>query len=234
MKNTKSIAQRLMVLYVTFILVIALSLVAKIIPDSKMGYNAGIAMRDMIVNSDQDQKIYMLPSINYEPFENEAQLDQLNIANTTTQVRIYNESATFIVSEISEEGTKALSSIGGSSVYYYTNILYIAIFIWMLVLIARIILSLRRSMIDQTPVCRSNVLRVRLIGSIVIATELINATATWSVQRKAAEVLSGSGFNIDTAFTPDYWLIMLGILVLFMGELFAVAHSLSEEQKFTI
>ena len=39
---------------------------------------------------------------------------------------------------------------------------------------------------------------------------------------------------IDTSFPISYWNILIGVLVLFTAEVFAIGYRLSEEQKLTI
>ena len=51
---------------------------------------------------------------------------------------------------------------------------------------------------------------------------------------KAAELLAGTDIIIDTSFPISYWNILIGVLVLFTAEVFAIGYRLSEEQKLTI
>ena len=54
------------------------------------------------------------------------------------------------------------------------------------------------------------------------------------VERRAAELLAGSGYTVNTEFRISYAMIIMGILILFAAEVFAVGQNLSEEQKYTI
>ncbi|MFI3285337.1 MAG: DUF2975 domain-containing protein [Rikenellaceae bacterium] len=232
MKDKKSIAKRLMVLYISFILVIVLAIVGRLLPDIRAGLAAGNMISSMVEPTDsQYNNIYVLTPIKFEPFTTPIPIVQ---GDSTINISAYNDNASLIIKECSEETSLAINAIGNHPIYYITSLLISIVCVWMLVLIARIILSLRRSMIEEHSVDKSNVKRVRWIGGILIGSELAGAIMAWRVNLHAAQLLTGSELNVDTSFSPDYWLIMLGILILFMGELFAITHSLSEEQKLTI
>ena len=51
---------------------------------------------------------------------------------------------------------------------------------------------------------------------------------------RAAELLAGSGYTVDAGFHVSYAMIIMGILILFAAEVFAIGQNLSEEQKLTI
>ena len=54
------------------------------------------------------------------------------------------------------------------------------------------------------------------------------------MNRRAAVLLADSGFTVDTSFHFSYLMIIMGILILFAAEVFAIGQNLSEEQKLTI
>ena len=49
----------------------------------------------------------------------------------------------------------------------------------------------------------------------------------------AAELLAGNGYAVDTGFHVSYSMVIMGILILFAAEVFAIGQNLSEEQKLT-
>ena len=53
-------------------------------------------------------------------------------------------------------------------------------------------------------------------------------------RRRAAELLAGNGYAVDTGFHVSYSMVIMGILILFAAEVFAIGQNLSEEQKLTI
>ena len=54
------------------------------------------------------------------------------------------------------------------------------------------------------------------------------------MSRRAAELLAGNGYAVDTGFHVSYSMVIMGILILFAAEVFAIGQNLSEEQKLTI
>ena len=69
---------------------------------------------------------------------------------------------------------------------------------------------------------------------VVPGAELISDTVNWAMNSRAAELLAGSGYTVNTEFRISYAMIIMGILILFAAEVFAVGQNLSEEQKYTI
>ncbi len=232
MKDKKSIAKRLMTIYVTFILVILLAITGQLSPDFKKGFEAGDMLRSTIEASDTEHSnIFMLTPVNLIPFENAI---PITVGDSLVTVTGYCDRATLIAKIQGEGQVSGLAFYGDSPIYYASSMLIVLVFIWMLVLIAKIMLSLRRSIKEERAVDKKNVTRVRFIGAILIVSELASALLGRGINLRAAEVLSGSGLSVDTSYSPDLLIVMLGILILFMGELFSLSHTLSEEQKFTI
>ena len=90
-------------------------------------------------------------------------------------------------------------------------LLYLAIIVLMFVIIH----SLRRSIREERTLDKRNVWYLRAIGMLTIVTELISDT-------------------VDAGFHVSYAMIIMGILILFAAEVFAIGQNLSEEQKLTI
>ena len=72
----------------------------------------------------------------------------------------------------------------------------------------------------------ANGLAVHLAGSLEAFARRMNS--------RAAELLAGSGYTVDAGFHVSYAMIIMGILILFAAEVFAIGQNLSEEQKLTI
>ncbi|MFI3333600.1 MAG: DUF2975 domain-containing protein [Rikenellaceae bacterium] len=233
MKNKKTIAKRLMALYISFILVIALAFVGNFISEFSEGYNAGYKVGRMRLDSNDGNynNVFLLPRVPLEANEN---IIPLSLDDSQFHITAYGDHISLIVEESLDEQTSPFRSVGDHPAYYVTMCILGIAFIWLLVLIGLIIRSVRRSMIEEQSIERSNVRRVRWIAAILIGSELIGTLLTWRMNLQAAELLEGSGLSVDTTFSPDYLIIMLGVLILFMGELFAITHSLSEEQKLTV
>ena len=109
-------------------------------------------------------------------------------------------------------------------------LLYLGIIVLMFVIIH----SLRRSIREERTLDKRNVWYLRTIGLLTILAELISDTVNWAMNSRAAELLAGSGYTVNTGFHISYAMIIMGILILFAAEVFAIGQNLSEEQKYTI
>lgn len=111
-----------------------------------------------------------------------------------------------------------------------TGLSYLAI----LILIALIINSLRKSIRDEQPLRHSNIKRTRAIGILILAAELSEALMKYINNNEAARLLEGTSFEVVGTFPLNYWNVIVGILFLFMAEVLSLGTQLSEEQKLTI
>ncbi len=133
-----------------------------------------------------------------------------------------------------------MSSTGGTGVGHGTGWSFLLHLVaelaqvTILVLMGVIIYSLRRSIRKGLPFMRVNILRTRWIGALILAGEILAASASWIDGRAAASLLAGNGIGIDTSIDISYWNVSMGILILFMAEVVAIGYRLSEEQKLTI
>ena len=107
-------------------------------------------------------------------------------------------------------------------------------YLTILVLIALIINSLRKSIRDEQPLRHSNILRTRAIGILILVAELSEALMKYISNTEAARLLEGTSFEVVGTFPLSYWNVIVGILFLFMAEVLSLGTQLSEEQKLTI
>ena len=97
-----------------------------------------------------------------------------------------------------------------------------------------IIHSLRRSIRDERPLDKRNVWYLRLIGLLTILSEVISSLIGYAMNLQAERLLAGSKWMVASSFELSYSTIIMGILILFSAEVFAIGQNLSEEQKLTI
>ncbi len=116
------------------------------------------------------------------------------------------------------------------SMLWFATIASLAI----LVLFALIINSLRKSIRDEQPVHHANIVRTRWIGGLIILTVLCDSIMQTINAREAARLLADTPLHVLDGFQFDYWNFIIGLLFIFMGEVFSISSQLSEEQKFTI
>ena len=99
------------------------------------------------------------------------------------------------------------------------------IYLAIIVLRFMIIHSLRRSIREERTLDRRNVWYLRTIGLLTIAVELIGNIVDWIMNRRAAVLLADSGFTVDTSIHISYLMIIMGILILFTAEVFAIEQT---------
>lgn len=239
MQNKKSLLQRLLVIYVTFFIVLVASLAHSVLPNFTKGYAEGARMgHDMLRNieSGTPRMIYMLAGIpvergpEFEIGHGSADDPSRSIRGRVTQIALtVGEDAP----GISVYGM-AFRSIGGKVWMYGCMMLGKCFFIAIIVLMFLIIRSLRRSIREERTLDRRNDTMLRAIGGLTILTEVLNDLVAWSMARRAAELLAGSDYLIDTGLRISYTTLIMGILIIFAAEVFAIGQNLSEEQRLTI
>ncbi|MCM1150496.1 MAG: DUF2975 domain-containing protein [Alistipes sp.] len=238
MQNKKRFLQRLLAIYIAFFLVIVAGLALEVLPGFARGFVEGNEMgTDMTRNwaLGAPRMIYMLEGVRIvESPEDVIPTPELAQGiDVKTHIRK-------IGLTVEEEApgasifTLSFRSVGGSGWIYLAIMLCSLAYLAIIVLMFLIIHSLRRSIREEHPLERRNVGLLRIIGLLAIVTELLHDTMDWTMSSRAAELLSGSGYVVDTAFHVSYSTILMGVLILFAAEVFAVGRNLSEEQKLTI
>ena len=227
MQNKKSLLQRLLVIYITFFIVLVASIAHGILPNFSRGAAEGAELGNDIAEkwkSGVPRMIYMLGDIRVTGQPETA----VEIAAAPGVEIKANVRKLALVVEQNAPGTSPLGlafrSIGGSAWLYalvmLCPLLYLAIIVLMFVIIHTL--------------DKRNVWYLRAIGMLTIVTELISDTVDWVMNSRAAELLAGSGYTVDAGFHVSYAMIIMGILILFAAEVFAIGQNLSEEQKLTI
>ncbi len=103
-----------------------------------------------------------------------------------------------------------------------------------LILIAIVINIIRKSIRDEQPLSKRVSIYARTIGLLLIFSEVCVSAGNYMYNHATEFLLQGSGLEVATAFTLDYWNIFMAVLVLFSAEVFSIGIRLSEEQKLTI
>lgn len=236
MQNKKSLLKRLLFLYIALFLVIAAGLVHGLLGSFGRGLADGMEMGAKIAEKLQQQDPRMVYLLSNVPIREKIDDNAL--------IRVDNTEITPIVSRmdliVDEPATNtspvaiAFRSIGGSPWMYACMMLIPLFLLAIIVLMILIIHSLRRSIREERPLDKRNVWYLRLIGLLTILTELINSLVGYAMKLQAERLLAGSNLTVDTTFDLSYTTIIMGILILFSAEVFAIGQNLSEEQKLTI
>lgn len=238
MQNKKSLLQRLLVIYITFFIVLVASIAHGILPNFSRGAAEGAELGNDIAEkwkSGVPRMIYMLgdirvtgqPETAVEIAAGAGRGNQSQRPQTRPGRRAERPGAH------PRWGWHSVRSAGSAWLYALVllcPLLYLAIIVLMFVIIH----SLRRSIREERTLDKRNVWYLRAIGMLTIVTELISDTVDWVMNSRAAELLAGSGYTVDAGFHVSYAMIIMGILILFAAEVFAIGQNLSEEQKLTI
>ncbi len=236
MQNKKPLLKRLFVIYITFAFVLVVGCLQSIIPAFMAGMNTGGELGNEIVenySSENPSKIYVLGGV--PVFLN----DNIEVvsADSTAKVQVATDRISVIATEDAAGAsvtTLAFSSVGGSPWIYLLTMLGPVLHLATIILMFLIINSLRRSIREERTLEERNVWRLRAIGVLVIVAELIQDSVNCYMARRAATMLEGSNYMVDTSFNVSYSMIIMGIMVIFAAEVFAIGRNLSEEQRLTI
>lgn len=239
MQNKKSLLQRMLVIYITFFVVLAAGLTHSLWPKFSRGYNEGAIMGQDIARSlaeGDPREIFILGELPLTdeiafPIEGQDSLSGMRIISEVKHL-------TLTVDRPAKPGTSplrlAFGSLGGNPVFYLLTMLEMASYVAIVVLMFLIINSIRRSIREERTLKRRNIWYLRTIGFLTIFAELSTDFTTWRMKTRAAELLAGTNIDIDTTFTVAYPTIIMGLIIFFTAEVFAIGQNLSEEQKLTI
>lgn len=236
MQNKKIYLQRLLVIYVAFFVVLLAGFAWDIVPNLTRGVEEGARMGHEIAagyEQAQPQAQYMLWNI---PIRN---AEAVAIATDEEQRTVVGEISTLSLSvkEPADERSTmhmAFAAIGNSVLIYALMIGSALCFPIIIVLMYFIIRSVRHSIREELPLGRNNVWLLRAIALLTILTELMSQGGVWLMNNKAAEVLVGSGYEVNTTFQLNFGTLIMGLLLLFAAEVFDIGRELGEEQKLTI
>ena len=237
MQNKKTLLQRLLVIYITFFIVLVASIAHNVVTDFSRGVTDGTELGEDIAqkwSAGNPRMIYMLDTRIVKTPET-----YIEIPSETPgrEIRAQIRRLQLLV-EQDAPGASPLSlafhSIGGSGWLYFMVLLCPLFYLVIVIFMFMIIHSLRRSIREERTLDKKNVWYLRIIGLLTIASELISDLVDWIMSRKAAEILIPQGYTVDTNFHVSYSIIIMGILILFAAEVFAIGQNLSEEQKLTI
>lgn len=236
MQHKTTYLKRLMALYIAFFAVLLVGLTLDVAPGFRQGLAAGTSMgQDLSKQLGQTtpQSSYLLFNC---PLERPT-ATPVATADSLLQITALPSNVTFHVTEPAGDHSKwwyAFAAVGGSPWVYWMTVAAALSFLIIIVLMGLIIRSVRRSIRKEMPLKKCNVWYLRIIALLTICTELCNSISSWMMARRAAELLTDSGYAINTSFQFGYSALIMGLLILFAAELTAIGRDLGEEQKLTI
>ncbi len=216
MTNKKKVLKHLMLIYVFYFVVIIYSFFS-----SLASFRAGYA------EARDEQRQYTLAS------EIISTPDNLKIEGMPEDWKLSIDQIT-LNKEIDHNATVKSEISGQHWLVLLLNLWGAVAFLAVFVLIAVIINSLRKAVRHEHPLMKREITLTRVIGGLVIFGELCFAYAQYLTSREVAVLLADTGLKVQTAFTLNDINIILGVVFLYMAEVFTIGSELSEEQEYTI
>lgn len=121
-------------------------------------------------------------------------------------------------------------SVGVILTAFVALLSYVAVYVLLFVML----LSLSRSMRHGELFQHRNIVRTRVIGFLLIVASVSQSLCSWLNNCSAVELFRGTQYVVDTSFRFDFGGLITALMILFIGEVFAIGYNLSEEQKLTI
>ena len=239
MENKKHLKVRITILYIVYFAVLLGGIIYNTAPAFKQGARLGVEVSKNIMQSLDDEvlrssQIYLCVhgTNNYDI----AEFNKNDHKNTTVTVTSSNFNV--LVSQDSDNDISLFDmifrSIGGSAILYIGSLTIMMLYIVIIVLIFLILHSLRRSVKHDLPLDKRCVWYTRAIGAILIIIDALDSWGQWVMANGAAKYLEGTEFSVNTSFTPNYYMLLLAVIVIFTAEIFSIGSQLGEDQKLTI
>ena len=240
MKNKQAQLKRLMALFVLFLALLVVGFIHNMAGDFGRGFVAGMEAGESIGEGWTAQNhdyTYLIPDVKIAEDFHPVALDSTAAGCDGREVMIQRDAVTLKVrhSDVNLSPMAAsMRVMGDNPMVFYSVMITLLSRAAIIILMIVIILSLKRSIREERPMERANILYMRLIGGLLILSELMDAAGTRLIRSHAAEVLADYSLRVDTSFSISYWNLMMAVMVLFAAEVFAIGQRLSEDQQLTI
>ncbi|MDR2937209.1 MAG: DUF2975 domain-containing protein [Rikenellaceae bacterium] len=226
MKSQSKILKRIDALYIIFFLIVSVSLVVGLTGiDFRAGFNEGFEHgmpgKQMLSPFVELKNDISVTGYNIPVYTN-ADGSVVGMARTNT-----------IDLRLEGPGTARLSPVAstwGMMIMTLAMLLYLGVFVVMLV----ILVELRKSARTNNVFSRNAITLTRMIGAMLITASILGDTGNYIRNNYAARFFEGSDFVIANGFPITFKEIIMGVVVLFIAEIFAIGYDLTEEQKLTI
>ncbi len=241
MKNKQAQLKRLMALFILFLALLAVGFIHSMAGDFGRGFVAGMEAGESIDEEWATRKnhdyTYLIPDVRIDEEFRPAAQDSAAASRSGREVMIQRNAVTLKVRHSAGDLSPMAASmriVGDNPMVFYSALIILLSRAAIIILMIVIILSLKRSIREERPMERANILYMRLIGGLLILSELMDAAGTRLIRSHAAEVLADYGLRVNDSFSISYWNLMMAVMVLFAAEVFAIGQRLSEDQQLTI
>ncbi len=234
MHNKKSLLQRLLVIYIAFFSILTISVVHNVFGEYGDAFMSGWNKATLDEQTEQSggkvaykESLYSIKLDHNAPIaiENgDIKGADLDIKMTASHINI-----------TLTDHTSTWDNLKSSDlITILLALLYMCFLITIITLMFKIINSIRRSIREEEVLSPKNIWYMRNIGILTIIVTLMDNLIEYGFQLQAARILITTNIPIDTGFNISYSPIIMGIIIIFTAEVFAIGHNLSEEQKLTV
>ena len=221
MQNKKRLHKHLLMIYIIYFAALIVGFAASFVPDFSRGWRNAQNTLEMEIPQGGIRSYYVSAPV-------------IRSAGEPIGIDNLPENITPTISRLDLKVTVDEAYTLGNGFCYLLMVITGLSYLTILVLIALIINSLRKSIRDEQPLRHSNILRTRAIGILILVGELSEAFMKYLNNNEAVRLLEGTSFEVVQTFPLSYWNVIVGILFLFMAEVLSLGTQLSEEQKLTI
>ncbi|MCM1029887.1 MAG: DUF2975 domain-containing protein [Oscillibacter sp.] len=225
MQHKSKILLRLNILYGIFLILLFVSIESLFFSrDFQAGLQEGLR-QSMEANLPDNAKTDMYPEIALERIPGKYETPVTCPTDTNISISVRATKIDAIIKGNHSPSRSAITSLALTlSVFCYVIIV---------VILSLILHSLRKSIKRGNVFNRDNIKLIRAIAILIILSSLLNSLGSYLGTRQIIQLFAGTDWH-PVWNGMDYKEIILGLVILVIGEIFAVGYDLSEEQKLTI
>ena len=238
-KDKRSLKRRLMYIYIGYFVILTLGFFHSFVPSLAATLRLGIreisTLQQQIKSGEMEDYVWYVIPVKPAIFDETCNEVETIIPENKITSSMYEG---FMNIHLSKTHTPQHILDKLSNMSTFDNIIALLIGPFQLIVfifIALIINSLRKSIRDQRPLSKCNIVYMRLIGVLVIVIALLEA-ASYSINNKIVTMLATEHYAqaFKNVFPIEYGELVMGLLIIFAAEVFVIGTKLSEEQEYTI
>ena len=198
--------------------------------DFKTGFKEGQHDARRVLDKDDFSKTWHAWEL---PLETEAGIYDITIPTIdSSSTKVSGRITTLDLLVTSDGKVNALDS----KQIFSNIILFILTFILItvLVLITILFINIKSSLKNSQIFAKDNYILMRILGAILVVQVSLEAIYSHLVDLSAAEILMGTKYSVITEWKIDFTLLILGVSILFISQVFKEGYIIEEEQKLTV
>ena len=131
------------------------------------------------------------------------------------------------------QGVASFEEVGGPG-RVVQAIAIVAVFLIPAFVILHMLRRLVRTVAEGSPFQGANVTRIRIIGLAIVVFELLYGVTNFLLQRSVASGATASGVQLAANFSVDPAVIVVGLVIFALAEVFRYGGSLQAESDLTV